>query len=310
MHVIEVSGLGKDYGARAAVGSVDLTVDAGEIVGLLGPNGAGKTTTIAMIAGIVTPGRGTARIGGHDVRRERDAARRALGYVPQELALYEDLSPRQNLEFFGALYGLRGGALADGVTWALAVAGLADRGHDPVRTFSGGMKRRLNLAVALIHRPRAVILDEPTVGVDPHSRQHLFAAIRSLQREHGIAVLYTSHYMEEVAALCSRVTIMDHGAVVAAGPIEALIAGHGHTVIELTLDRPAAPLVAVAARFGEAFAQDDVLRVTPRAPRLGELMRALEDTGAVVRSAQTRAPDLESVFLALTGHSLRDPDEA
>jgi ABC-2 type transport system ATP-binding protein len=224
--LLEVRGLGKDYGARTAVAALDLDVAAGEIVGLLGPNGAGKTTTISMICGVVTPSRGTARVAGHDIRADGRAARAALGIVPQDLALYESLSATENLRFFGALYGLGGARLRERIAWALEVVGLADRAREPVEKFSGGMKRRLNLAAGLIHEPRLLVLDEPTVGVDPQSRSHVFETIRSL-RAAGTTILYTSHYMEEVEALCDRVAIMDGGKVIAEGAVAALRERHG-----------------------------------------------------------------------------------
>jgi ABC-2 type transport system ATP-binding protein len=229
--ILELRGLGKDYGARRAVGAVDLDVRAGEIFGLLGPNGAGKTTTISMACGVVTPTRGSVRIDGKGLHDEPLAARRAIGLVPQDLALYEELSPVQNLVFFGKLYGLGGAELDRQVAWALETAGLADRGDEPARRFSGGMKRRLNLAAGLVHRPRLLVLDEPTVGVDPQSRKHIFDMLRAL-RAAGTTIVYTSHYMEEVEALCDRVAIMDGGKVIAAGAVAELRERHGGANLE------------------------------------------------------------------------------
>jgi ABC-2 type transport system ATP-binding protein len=229
--LLEVRSLGKDYGTRAAVAAIDLDVAAGEIVGLLGPNGAGKTTTISMISGVVTPSRGTARVDGHDVRAEARAARAALGVAPQDLAIYEPLTATENLRFFGGLYGLGGALLAERIDWALGVAGLTDRAREPAEKFSGGMKRRLNLAAGLLHKPRLLILDEPTVGVDPQSRNHIFETIRAL-RDGGMTILYTSHYMEEVEALCDRVAIMDAGKVIAQGAVAELRERHGGANLE------------------------------------------------------------------------------
>jgi ABC-2 type transport system ATP-binding protein len=284
--ILEVRGLGKDYGARTAVRAIDLDVARGEIVGLLGPNGAGKTTTISMISGVVTPDRGTARVAGHDVRTDARAARAALGVVPQDLAIYEPLTPVENLSFFGALYGLAGARLRERIDWALGVAGLADRADEPATRFSGGMKRRLNIAAGLLHQPTLVVFDEPTVGVDPHSRSHIFATIRAL-RDGGMTILYTSHYMEEVEALCDRVAIMDGGALVAQGTVAELLAGHGDAAIEVALDD------------GRAVTLDGD---RPLAPQLAEL----EASGAAVRSIATRRVTLETVFLELTGKTLRD----
>ena len=235
-----------------------------------------------MMCGVVTPTRGRVSVAGHDVVREPFAARAAVGLVPQDLALYEELDARQNLAFFGALYRLAGAELTRRIDWALDVAGLADRAREPVARFSGGMKRRLNLAAGLLHRPRLLILDEPTVGVDPQSRNHIFQTIRSLVADHGMTVLYTSHYMEEVELLCHRVAIMDRGAIVACDTVHALLEHHGGGALALEL----------------AGADPDVVA------------RALEATGAQVLSMRTRRASLEDVFLALTGHSLRDEPPA
>ena len=302
--ILQTSGLGKDYGARAAVRALDLEVAEGELFGLLGPNGAGKTTAISMICGVTTPSRGSARVAGHDVSRDRYAARAAVGLVPQDLALYEELTARENLAFFGAAYGLAGAALRERVDWALGIAGLADRGRERVDTYSGGMKRRLNIAAGILHRPRLLILDEPTVGVDPQSRNHIFDSIRALQKG-GMTLVYTSHYMEEVQALCTRIAIMDHGDIVARGTMEELIATHAGGALELELEGDIAAALAALAAHGEPTVVGGRLRVVPRG-RIGDAIRAVEDTGALVKRVRTLDADLETVFLTLTGHRLRD----
>ena len=278
--VLALAGLGKDYGDRKAVAGVDLEIEAGAIVGLLGPNGAGKTTTISMASGVVTPTRGTATVDGHDVWKAPRLAKRQLGLVPQELALYDELSARQNLRYFGQLYGLAGTVLAERIDWALGVAGLADRATEPVSQFSGGMKRRLNLAAGVLHKPKLLVLDEPTVGVDPQSRNHIFETVKSLRAE-GMTVLYTSHYMEEVEALCDRVAIMDHGVLVASGTIDELVSTHGGRGLEIEIegDVEAARAASVAA---------------------------IESSGATVKKVASKRGNLEGVFLALTGKALRD----
>ncbi len=205
--------------------SIDLDVAKGEILGLLGPNGAGKTTTISMACGVVTPTRGAVTIGGIALASQPRAAKLKLGLVPQDLALFAELSALQNLAWFGSLYNLSGARLAERVDWALGVVGLRDRARDVVRTYSGGMQRRLNIAAGLLHKPELLILDEPTVGVDPQSRNHIFDTVRGLRAD-GMTVIYTTHYMEEVEALCDRVAIMDHGDVVALGSLDELIAQH------------------------------------------------------------------------------------
>ncbi len=305
---LEVRGLGKRYGAREAVRAIDLDVPRGCIYGLLGPNGAGKTTTISMIAGVITPDRGHAIVDGHRVGARDRAAARALGLCPQELALYDELTARQNLTFFARLYGLRGRDLDAALDEALALAGLADRADDAVRTFSGGMKRRLNLATAVLHRPALVILDEPTVGVDPHSRRHVFDSIRAL-RDRGTAVLYTSHYLEEVAELCDQVAIMDHGTIVAHGTVATLVERHGEAPpLELELAGDDAALLAaraLAARHGVLAGAGAILRL-PRPPTLAPLFADLETAGVRVVRVAAQPASLESVFLRLTGDALRD----
>jgi linearmycin/streptolysin S transport system ATP-binding protein len=277
--LLETRGLGKSYGDKVALAGLDLRIETGEMVGLLGPNGAGKTTAISMIAGVLTPTRGSAAIAGHDVRGDRYAARRVLGLVPQDLALYEELSARHNLAFFGALWGLGGAELAKRIDWTLDLAGLTDRASEPVKRYSGGMKRRLNLAAGLLHRPQLVILDEPTVGVDPQSRNHIFTTIRRLREQEKMTVLYTSHYMEEVQALCERVAILDHGVLIADDAIDALVRAHGGGALQLEIDGDQAAVVA-----------------------------AIEGAGATVRAVRSGATGLESVFLHLTGKHLRDEE--
>ncbi|HET6611143.1 MAG TPA: ABC transporter ATP-binding protein [Kofleriaceae bacterium] len=305
--VIETRGLGKDYGDVRALDALDLTINRGEIFGLLGPNGAGKTTAISMMCGVRTPSRGTTEIAGIDIRARPHEAKRKLGYAPQELALYEELSAIENLSFFGSIYGLRGADLGRAVTWALEVAGLGGRGKDLVREYSGGMKRRLNLACAILHQPEVLILDEPTVGVDPQSRSYLFDTIRRLTSERDMTVVYTSHYMEEVEALCRRVAIIDHGKLLAQDTVEALISGHGSGLdidIDDACDADAA--LAAASRSGTATLSGRRIHVEPAGKGLGEMITAIEATGAHIRGLRTLEPSLETVFLTLTGHSLRD----
>jgi ABC-2 type transport system ATP-binding protein len=312
MALLECRGLGKDYGALRAVDVLDLDIEEGEIFGLLGPNGAGKTTAISMMCGVVTPSRGRVRVAGHDLARDSFAARRAIGLVPQDLALYEDLTARQNLRFFGRLYGLRGGDLASRVEWALALAGLQDRSRESVRRFSGGMKRRLNLAAGLLHRPRLVLLDEPTVGVDPQSRNHIFATIRALCAEHGMTVLYTSHYMEEVELLCQRVAIMDRGREVAHDSVAGLLARHGGGSLEIEFRGDATRIAAALAALGEVAIDEEgeasghLRLVESESVKPGAVVRAVEAAGGEVEALRVSRASLETVFLALTGHSLRD----
>ncbi|MCG8422005.1 MAG: ABC transporter ATP-binding protein [Proteobacteria bacterium] len=309
MAILQTVGLGKDYGDVVAVEALDLTVEAGQLTALLGPNGAGKTTAISMICGIVPATRGNVCVAGHDIATEPFAARRALGLVPQDLALYDELTARQNLTFFGRLYGLSGTLARQRIAWALEVAGLTGRADSAVSRFSGGMKRRLNLVAALLHKPRLLILDEPTVGVDPQSRNHIFETIRALNRDHGMTVIYTSHYMEEVQSLCDRVAIMDHGRIVALDSVDHLIATHAAPMVEIGFEGDANTVEQALAAVGIAGPGVTVADGTAQFPhghRLGAAFSALEREGTRLRSVHTQAADLESVFLALTGHRLRD----
>ena len=297
--MLTLRGLGKDYGERTAVKALDLDVVRGEILGLLGPNGAGKTTTISMACGVVTPTRGSVAIGGVSLAKEPFVAKAKLGLVPQDLAIYEELSALQNLKFFGALYRTRD------VEWALEVVGLRDRAKEPVKNFSGGMKRRLNIAAGLVHRPELLVLDEPTVGVDPQSRNHIFETVKMLHAQ-GMTVIYTSHYMEEVEALCDRVAIMDHGAIVALGSIGELIAKHAGQGVEVELAGNAEAGAAAAVAHGAT--RDGALLRFPAGAPLGAALAAIEATGATIARIESRQANLETAFLALTGRALRDTE--
>src|SRR5499427_9117092 len=219
--MLTVKNLRRSFGPLVAVNDVSFSIGRGELVGLLGPNGAGKTTTVSMAAGLLTPDRGEVLIAGHRLAGDTDPAKRRIGLVPQDLALYDELSARDNLRFFGALYGLRGRALDDAIRSALELVELADRARDAVKTFSGGMKRRLNLAAGLLHDPDILLLDEPTVGVDPQSRNAIFDNLETL-KQHGKALLYTTHYMEEAERLADRIVVIDRGRVVADDTLEGL----------------------------------------------------------------------------------------
>jgi ABC-2 type transport system ATP-binding protein len=301
---LALRGLGKDYGTRVAVHAIDLEVSRGECLGLLGPNGAGKTTTISMACGVTTPTRGSVAIGGIDLAAQPLAAKTKLGLVPQELALYEELSGLQNLRYFGALYHLAPATLAERITWVLGVVGLADRAKDQVKNYSGGMKRRLNMAAGLLHQPELLVLDEPTVGVDPQSRNHIFETVKAL-KQRGMTIIYTSHYMEEVEALCDRVAIIDAGQIVATGSISELIASHAGKGITLELAGDLAAAASAAAEHGMVEVVGNTLRVLPTGA-LAPLIAAIEQTGASVARIESREANLETAFLALTGKTLRD----
>jgi ABC-2 type transport system ATP-binding protein len=299
--VLELRGLGKDYGTRTAVHAIDLDVRKGETLGLLGPNGAGKTTTISMACGVTTPTRGTVKVGGVAMSL---AAKAKLGFVPQDLALYEELTGMQNLRYFGALYDLRGDALAERMRWALDVVGLADRASDQVKKYSGGMKRRLNLAAGLLHKPEVLFLDEPTVGVDPQSRNHIFETVKALE-EQGMTVVYTSHYMEEVELLCDRVAIIDGGKIVATGTVAELIAAHAGKGVELEVVGDLEAAISAASAHGSVERHERTIRVVPTGS-LAPVISAIEATGAKIARIESREANLETAFLALTGKTLRD----
>ncbi|NTW28985.1 MAG: ABC transporter ATP-binding protein [Coriobacteriia bacterium] len=313
--MVEVRDLVKRYGDAAAVDGVSFEIAEGSIFGLLGPNGAGKTTTISMISCLITPDGGDVTVGGHSVRTESAAVRRILGVVPQEIALYPTLTAAENLRFWGRMYGLGGKALSEAVAYGLAMAGLEDVAKKRIETFSGGMKRRINIAAGVLHRPRVLLMDEPTVGIDPQSRNHILETVRQFNRE-GMTVLYTSHYMEEVEELCDRVAIMDHGGLIAQGSLPELRALVGdEDVIRVTLsdedaEKTAAAISAISAVDGisRAEAVAGALEVLTRdaGAALGDVVEAVTATGAHVRTVEVVEPDLESVFLHLTGRGLRD----
>ncbi len=294
--MIQATDLVKSYGDLIAVSGLSFSVDAGTTFGLLGPNGAGKTTTISMLVGLLPPDAGLVRIGGLDPMSS--AGRRLIGISPQSLSLYDELTAAENLRFFGQLYGLAGQTLRDRVAWALEFSGLADRQADRVRAYSGGMKRRLNLAAALLHEPRVLLLDEPTVGVDPQSRNHLFERIESL-KGHGVTIIYTTHYMEEAARLCDRVAIMDRGKILAIDTVAGLIAAHGgDSVVQASCE--AVP----EGRWAPLAKPDGRIELQSRTP-LQEIAQMAAD-GLRFRTLQVTQPSLEQVFLNLTGRSLRD----
>jgi ABC-2 type transport system ATP-binding protein len=307
---IDLVDLRRSFGDLEAVRGISLHIEEGETVGLLGPNGAGKTTTLSMLATLLAPSSGDAYILGASLRRDVWAVRSLVGLAPQEVSLYPELTADENLSFFGRLYGVGGARLRARADEVIELVGLASRRHDRVATYSGGMKRRLNLACSLIHAPRFLLLDEPTVGVDPQSRDRIFEAIRELAR-HGNTVLYTTHYMEEAERLCDRIVIMDEGRVVAVGTLDQLlrIVGLGE-VVELSglnhelgneqlASIPGVTGIERGERSMRIFVQSAARALPPIAAIVGE---ARENIGGV----QIYPVDLERVFMHLTGKQLRD----
>lgn len=310
--MMEASRLKKSYGTLAAVDGVSLSLVPGQILGLLGPNGAGKTTTVSMLAGLVTPDSGEVMMEGRPLRGDSNPGKMRIGLVPQDLALVEELSARDNLVFFGALYNLRGKAMRDAMERVLDFVGLRDRAGDRVSSYSGGMKRRLNLAASLLHDPPVLLLDEPTVGVDPQSRNAIFENLIAL-KERGKAMLYTTHYMEEAERLCDRIQIMDHGKTISEGTLRELAALLPATArLSLDLREPNASAWLEELRevggVEAAAVEDGVLTVTLRDLPAGAppVFAWLSSKGISYTHVSSERAGLEDVFLALTGRGLRD----
>ncbi len=331
--MVETRNLRKTYdrpdgSTIEAVKGVDLEIQHGEIFSLLGPNGAGKTTTISMISGLVEPTEGDATIGGFSITKQPMEAKRLMGFVPQEIALYPELSARQNLAFFGRMYGLGGKALNRRVDELLEFVDLADRQNDRIQTFSGGMKRRVNIAAGLLNSPPLVYMDEPTVGIDPQNRRRILDTVKLLRDEHSMTVLYTTHLMEEAQELSDRVAIMDHGEIIAMGTQDELTQQVGEEDrLEFTigaeeidealfehiqLETPG--VTRILFNPSEQLSDDSseavpaLLTVFAKRGRtaLPQILQDLDSAGVEIQSVAVREPDLEAVFLALTGRALRD----
>ena len=309
--MIEVKDLQKAYGELMAVKGVSFTAKKGSVFGLLGPNGAGKSTTISCICGLLKPTAGTVTVNGFDIVGEAKKAKQSLGVVPQELAIYEDFSARDNLGYWGAAYGLKGQELKSRVAYVLERIGLQDRAGDLPKNYSGGLKRRLNFGCGLVHEPEILLLDEPTVGVDPQSRERLFNLIKE-ERDKGTCVLYTTHYMEEAENLCDELAIIDHGKIIAAGTLKDLRAQVGESDI-IQLSGTFDPIAVEAALLGLPIATEIlvlsagtlVLAIEEAAAQLPAVLEAVSSTEAEIRETRLSEPNLESLFLKLTGSELR-----
>ena len=308
---IEVRGLEKCFGDFAAVKKIDFDVMRGEIFSLLGPNGAGKSTTISMLSCLLEPSSGDARVMGHSVKSDAQAVKARLGVVPQDIALYPDLSARENLTFWGKMYGLRGPQLTKRVNEVLEIIGLTDRQKDRVDKFSGGMKRRVNIGAALLHKPEVIIMDEPTVGIDPQSRRNILDNVKELNKQ-GMTVLYTTHYMEEAQELSDHIAIMDQGLVIARGTHAELVKMVGEldriaVTVNAGSDKLMADWTAVPA-VHKVFSEDG--RVTVLAENsnrvLPHMFELATTAGVRITSVDIQEPNLEAVFLHLTGKALRD----
>lgn len=308
--MIHIENLSKCYDTLRAVDDISLNVKEGELFGFLGPNGAGKTTTLSMISGLLKPDKGNIRVGDIDVWQSPKRAKRLLGLIPQDLALYEELTARQNLWFWGSLFNLPKATLKANIDLWLERVGLSDRAKEPVSKFSGGMKRRLNLAIGLVHDPKVVLLDEPTVGIDPQARNNILDIIRNIA-EQGTTILFTTHHLEEAEALCDRLAIIDHGKILATGSVEELaqVVGDGNVVtisgdftaiqIKEVLTQTEFPVLNVADKTA-------TLSLNQQGKMLASLLHRLNEADIEITDIAMQKPNLESVFLKLTGRELRD----
>lgn len=310
--MIETVQLSKSYKGKKAVDEVDIYMDEGESIGLLGPNGAGKSTTISMISTLLKPTSGDVLLNGKSIIKNPAEIRRILGVVPQEIALYEELSAHENLKFFGEIYKVKRKVLEQRIQNVLDLVGLKKRQKELVKTFSGGMKRRVNIAAAMLHNPKVLILDEPTVGIDPQSRNYILEMVQKLNVENGTTVLYTSHYMEEVEQLCKRVYIMDHGKVVAAGSKEELLSIlSSEDTIQINLSETGDEVLEKIKKIQNirrVDESDNGIRIISKKGSniLSDLVHAVESEGIQLTNFQMETPSLEDVFLHLTGRTLRD----
>ncbi|MCM3727782.1 ABC transporter ATP-binding protein [Neobacillus cucumis] len=311
MNVLEIKNLTKKFGDFIAVDNMSLAIQEGEIFGFLGSNGAGKSTTINMISGLLRNNSGEIHILGKNIASHSKFAKMNIGIVPQDLAIYEDMTAYENVRFFAGLYGLRGTELKERVEEALEFVGLLDKQKSYPKNFSGGMKRRLNIACAIAHRPKLIIMDEPTVGIDPQSRNYILTSVRKLN-EMGCTVIYTSHYMEEVEEICSRIAIVDHGKVIAEGTkeqLKAIITDTKDILIEVksseNLDE--ASLKEIQG-VNSVLIEENVVKINSQSEviNLNQIIQFFINREKEIRSLQELAPNLETVFLTLTGRNLRD----
>lgn len=311
MNVVKIEGLYKRFGDFIAVDNIKLSIKEGEIYGLLGPNGAGKSTTINMICGLLQITKGKIEVLEKDIAKYSKYTKTNIGVVPQDIAIYEDLTCLENVKFFASLYGLKGQELKKRAEEALEFTGLSDKQKSFPKSFSGGMKRRLNIACAIAHRPKLIIMDEPTVGIDPQSRNHILESVKKLN-EQGCTIIYTSHYMEEVEQLCNRVSIIDHGKVIAEGTVDELkaIVTDRQTIYITVSDIGKVNAQKLKEINGvlEVESDENIVRVDSRKDvnNLDKIILYFTSNGIAIKNLEAKVPDLETVFLTLTGRKLRD----
>lgn len=311
MKVVKIENLVKKFINTIAVDKITIGIEEGEIYGLLGPNGAGKSTTINMICGLLSPNEGTIEILGKDIRKNKIFSKKNIGIVPQDIAIYEDLTTYENVKFFAGLYGFRGNQLRTRVEEALEFVGLMDKAKSFPVSFSGGMKRRLNIACAIAHRPKVIIMDEPTVGIDPQSRNHILQSVKKLN-EMGSTIIYTSHYMEEIEEICTRIGIVDHGKLIAEGTKEELKSSISDTntvwvTVQSLNDFQVDELNNINGVVSVEL-DDNIVKISSSQDinNLDKIILFFTDKEIHIRNVETKTPDLETVFLTLTGRKLRD----
>ncbi len=312
MKILEVKDVSKKYGKKQVLSGVSFDIEEGDMFGLIGPNGAGKSTLINIITGILNPLNGEVLIGGHSIKKKPIEAKRLIGLVPQELALSEDISAIDNLNFFASLYGLSGKKLKEAVNEALKVVGLTEKKKEKVKKFSGGMKRRLNLAAAIMHKPRLLNLDEPTVGIDPQSRNNIFEYLRKVNSQDKTTILYTSHYMEEVEELCKNIFVIDEGREIAYGTLNSVKEkANGTVTIEIKADKIDEDIIEKISLLDGALnveKEANTLNILYERDKvnLDGLIKILQTSGAVIKGIQINELNLGEVFLQLTGKKLRE----
>lgn len=312
MNIIEIKNISKKFDDKVVLDNISFNIEKGDIFGLIGPNGAGKSTLINIMTGLLDANSGSITIGGYDTKKQSLKSKEFLGLVPQELALMESITAYDNLEFFGSLYGLKGKLLKERIHHALDITGLTEKKKDKVKKFSGGMKRRLNLAAAIMHEPKILILDEPTVGIDPQSRNHIFEFIKGVNRDNNTTILYTSHYMEEVEYLCNNLFIIDEGKEVAYGSkrtVKSMISNNNKVSLKVdNINKDLTYGIGLIQGVISVEANHDEIHLLVESDnfKLEPLLKLLENNGSTIKSINVDEPNLEEVFLNLTGKKLRD----